>query len=40
MTTKQEILTKLNDYQKDAVVNYNGKTSLEATAGSGRVQTF
>ncbi len=37
MTTKQEILASLNEYQRDAVLNYNGKMSLEATAGSGEV---
>lgn len=36
MTTKQEILASLNEYQRDAVLNYNGKMSLEATAGSGK----
>lgn len=40
MTTKLEILNGLNDYQKEAVINYNGKMSLESTAGSGKTRTL
>lgn len=36
MATKAEILQGLNDQQKDAVVNYNGKIMLEAVPGSGK----
>ena len=36
MTTKQEILKGLNQEQRDAVINYHGKTSLEAIPGSGK----
>lgn len=40
MTTKSEILSGLNEYQKEAVINYHGRMSLEAVPGSGRVQTL
>ena len=36
MKTKAEILKGLNEQQKEAVVNYHGKVSLEATPGSGK----
>ena len=37
MSTKAEILAGLNDQQKDVVINYNGKISLEAIPGSGNI---
>ena len=40
MTTKQEILKGLNQEQRDAVINYHGKTSLEAIPGSGKTHTL
>lgn len=36
MKTKAEILEGLNEQQKEAVINYHGKVSLEATPGSGK----
>ena len=36
MTTKAEILERLNEEQKEAVINYNGKIALESAAGSGK----
>ena len=38
MTTKQDILNTLNDEQRLAVINYNGKMVLEAGPGSGDVK--
>lgn len=40
MKTKAEILEGLNEQQKEAVVNYHGKVSLEATPGSGKSHTL
>lgn len=40
MTTKEEILAPLNEEQKYAVVNYNGRMSLESTSGSGKSFTL
>lgn len=40
MATKAEILEGLNEQQKDAVVNYHGKISLEAIPGSGKTHTM
>ena len=40
MATKAEILKGLNDQQKDVVMNYNGKISLEAIPGSGKTFTM
>lgn len=40
MSTKAEILAGLNDQQKDVVINYNGKISLEAVPGAGKTRTM
>lgn len=40
MATKSEILAPLNDEQKDAVQNYNGKIQLEAVPGSGKTKSI
>ena len=40
MSTKEEILSGLSSEQKEAVINYNGKTSLEAIPGSGKTRTL
>ena len=40
MTTKAEILERLNEEQKEAVINYNGKIALESAAGSGKTRVL
>lgn len=40
MTTKLDILAPLNEEQRYAVMNYNGRMSLESTSGSGKTFTL
>lgn len=40
MATKAEILAPLNDQQRDAVIDYNGKIMIEAGAGSGKTKSI
>jgi len=40
MTTKADILKNLSEEQRDVVINYNGRTNLEAIPGSGKTFTM